>query len=66
MFDDILTVMWKERKGMANYQGSRFRMVLVMLTPVLFAVVFPLQVGVDWVWEAPAVILADRRDARRA
>jgi ABC-2 type transport system permease protein len=58
MFDDILTVMWKERKGMANYQGSRFRMLLVMLTPVLFAVVFPLQVGPDWTWEAPAIILA--------
>jgi ABC-2 type transport system permease protein len=58
MLGDILTVMWKERKGLADYQGSRLRLLLVLLMPVLFAVVFPLQVGADWVREAPAVILA--------
>jgi ABC-2 type transport system permease protein len=58
MWDDILTVMWKERKSILRYQGSRSRFLLVLLTPVLFAVVFPWQWGPDWVQEVPSVILS--------
>jgi ABC-2 type transport system permease protein len=58
MLDDILTVMWKERKGLFRFRGSRTRLLMTMLTPVLLAVVFPLQAGRDWVDEFPAVVLA--------
>jgi ABC-2 type transport system permease protein len=58
MLDDILTVMWKERKSMLRYRGSRSRFLLVLMTPVLFAVVFPWQWGADWVEEVPSVILS--------
>ena len=48
MLHDILTVMWKERKGLFRYRGSRTRFLLVMLSPLLLATVFPLQAGEDW------------------
>jgi len=40
--------MWKERKGLFRYRGSRTRFLLVMLSPLLLATVFPLQAGEDW------------------
>jgi len=58
MLDDILTVMWKERKSILRYRGSRSRFLLVLLTPVLFAAVFPWQWGPEWVREAPSAILS--------
>jgi ABC-2 type transport system permease protein len=58
MADDILTVMWKEAKGMFRYRGSRSRFLLMLLSPVLLATVFPLQAGVDWLHEVPALLLA--------
>ncbi len=56
--DDILTIMWKERKSMFRYQGSRSRYLLVLLSPILLATVFPWQWGPDWVAEIPSVILS--------
>jgi ABC-2 type transport system permease protein len=56
--NDILTVMWKERKGLFRYKGSRTRFLLVLLTPVLLAVVMPWQWGAEWVEEIPTVILS--------
>jgi ABC-2 type transport system permease protein len=58
MIDDILTVMWKERKSIFRYQGSRGRFLLVLLTPVLLAVVIPWQWGADWVRQVPSVVLS--------
>jgi len=58
MIEDIQTVMWKERKSIFRYQGSRTRFLLVLLTPVLLAVVLPWQWGADWVREVPSVILS--------
>lgn len=58
MLDDILTVMWKERKSIFRHRGSRSRFLLVLLTPVLFAVVFPWQWGADWVQQMPSVVLS--------
>ena len=58
MFNDILTVMWKERKGLFRFRGSRIRFLMTMLTPILFAFVFPLQAGPDWVEEFPPVVLS--------
>jgi ABC-2 type transport system permease protein len=58
MINDILTVIWKERKGMFQYRGSRTRFLLVLLTPVLMAIVFPLQAGPDWVEDLDSVFIA--------
>jgi ABC-2 type transport system permease protein len=42
MKEDILTVVWKESKALLKVQGSRSRILLVMLTPILLSVVMPL------------------------
>ena len=58
MLDDIVTIMWKESKSMFRYQGSRSRLLLTLLSPILLATVFPWQWGPDWVAEIPSVILS--------
>ncbi len=58
MLQDVLTVIWKERKGLLRVRGSRGRFLLIMLTPIVMAVVMPLQVGKDWLDEIPSVLLA--------
>jgi ABC-2 type transport system permease protein len=58
VLDDIVTIMWKESKSMFRYQGSRSRYLLVLLSPILLATVFPWQWGPDWVAEIPSVILS--------
>ena len=35
MIADILIVVWKEKKGLFRYQGSRTRAVLGLLIPVV-------------------------------
>lgn len=50
MFDDMMTVMWKERKGLLRVRGSRARAILTVLIPVvMIAIALPLQMGRDWV-----------------
>ena len=58
MLQDILTVMWKESKGLFRFRGSRIRFLLTLLTPVLFSVVMPLQAGIDFLHEAVSTLLA--------
>ena len=58
MLDDIVTVMWKERKTLFRFRGSRSRFLLTVMTPVLFAIVFPWQWGPDWVEEIPSILLS--------
>ena len=58
MLDDILTVMWKERKTLFRFRGSRSRFLLTVMAPVLFAIVFPWQWGPDWVEEIPSILLS--------
>jgi len=58
MINDILTVMWKERRGMFRYRGSRTRLLMVLVSPLLMAIVFPLQAGPDWVKDLDSVIIA--------
>jgi ABC-2 type transport system permease protein len=58
MTEDILTVMWKERKGLLRVQGSLAKTVLSFAVPVLMiAILMPLQLGEDWV-EAAWSLLA--------
>jgi len=58
MKDDILTVMWKERKGLFRVRGRRAQAILGMFSPVLLAVFFPLQEGVEWVQSPLSLLLA--------
>ena len=58
MKGDILTVIWKERKGLFRFRGSRGRFLLTLMTPVLLAAVFPLQIGRDWTTTVFSVLLA--------
>jgi len=37
MLDDILTVIWKERKSQFRVRGSRMRFLLMLASPVLLA-----------------------------
>lgn len=61
MIDDILTVMWKERKGLLRIQGSLTKTLLSILVPVLvIAIVMPIQMGEEWVgaaWPLMAAII---------
>jgi ABC-2 type transport system permease protein len=58
MLADIWTIMWKESKSILRYRGSRSRFLLVLLSPILLATVFPWQWGPDWVAEIPSIILS--------
>jgi ABC-2 type transport system permease protein len=58
MLEDIRTVIWKERKSMFRYQGSKSRFLLLLLSPVVLATVFPITYGPDWLNELPPLVLA--------
>jgi len=58
MKNDILTVMWKERKALFRVRGRRAQALLAMFSPVLLAVLFPLQEGVGWVQSPLSLLLA--------
>ena len=50
MIADIWTVMWKERKSLFRQQGSRVRILLTLLIPmIMVAIWFPWQMGPVWV-----------------
>jgi ABC-2 type transport system permease protein len=58
MKDDILTVIWKERKGLFRVRGRRAQALLAMFSPVLLAIYFPLQEGARWVENPMSLLLA--------
>jgi ABC-2 type transport system permease protein len=58
MFNDILTVIWKERKSQFRVRGSRTRFLLMLASPVLLATVFPITWGPDWLAEIPPLVVA--------
>ena len=46
MIADVLTVMWKESKGLIRYQGSLTKTMLSLLIPVvMIGIYLPLQIG---------------------
>ena len=45
---DIRTVLWKERKSLLWTQGTRWRAVLPLLSPLFLAAYIPWQAGLDW------------------
>jgi ABC-2 type transport system permease protein len=58
MFDDILTVVWKERKSQFRVRGSRLRFLMMLFSPLLLATIFPITFGPDWLAEIPPLIIA--------
>jgi len=49
MLDDILTVVWKERRGITQQRGSRKRALFSVITPVaVLGIYFPWSIGADW------------------
>jgi len=58
MIADMLTVMWKERKGLFVSRGSRSRAMLSLLVPLgLVAIWFPFIEGARWV-SSPLALVA--------
>jgi ABC-2 type transport system permease protein len=58
MLDDILTVMWKERRALFRYQGRRSQAVMVVLSPVMLAIYLPWDAGVVWVERPVSLLIA--------
>jgi len=58
MKDDILTVMWKERKGLFRVQGRRTQAIMTLLSPIFLAVFMPWQMGLRWVERSMSLLLA--------
>lgn len=49
MYKDILTVLWKESKGLLRYSSKRGRALLTLITPIaIFGVIFPIQFRQAW------------------
>ena len=58
MLNDILTVIWKERKSQFRVRGSRLRYFMMLLSPLLLATIFPITWGSDWLAEVPPLAIA--------
>ena len=58
MLDDVVIMMWKERKTLFRNRASRSRFLTLLLTPAMLSTVFPATWGPDWVEDFPALIVA--------
>jgi ABC-2 type transport system permease protein len=59
MIEDILTIMWKEGKGLLRYSNSRWKSAAILLTPlVLFGIVFPIQFRQEWLTSGWSLVVA--------
>lgn len=58
MLADIRTVMWLEWKTMFRQRGAKRGLLLSLITPFILAVVFPLQIGLDFLDSAFPLIIA--------
>lgn len=56
--DGIMTMMWKERKGLLRVKGSRTRFAILLTSPALLATFFAWQWGSGWMSQIPPLILA--------
>jgi ABC-2 type transport system permease protein len=57
MLEDILTVIWKDKKGLLTIQGSRSRALLTYLLPTfMIAIILPIQQGVEYLNTAWSLI----------
>ncbi len=59
MHNDILTIMWKENRGLLRYSGKRGRALLTLITPIaVFGVILPLQLREEWLTSYWSLIVA--------
>jgi len=58
MKTDILTVVWKERKGLFRVRGRRTQALMTMLSPVFLAIYLPWSMGPDWLESGMSVLLS--------
>ena len=58
MLGDILTMMWKERKGLFRVRGRPAQALLTMLIPIILAIYNPLRQGIEWVQSGVSLLLA--------
>jgi ABC-2 type transport system permease protein len=57
MFEDIKTVIWKDKKGLLTIQGSRSRALLTYLLPTfMIAIIMPIQQGIEYLDTAWSLI----------
>jgi ABC-2 type transport system permease protein len=45
---DYSTMFWKERKSLFRMRSRRSQFIMLMVTPILLSVIFPIQMGKDW------------------
>lgn len=59
MTEDILTVMWKESKGLLRYSSSRSKGIIILLAPIaLFGIILPIQFRDEWLTSSWSVIVS--------
>ena len=55
---DIMTIVWKERKGLLRVRGRRAQALLTMMSPLFLAIYLPWGAGADWVESGLSVLLS--------
>lgn len=58
MLEDIRTVMWKSWKDVFRVQGRKGQTVLMLITPVMLAIVMPLQLQEEWLTSGFSLLIA--------
>lgn len=58
MFNDMRSIIWKEGKSFMRAPGRRTQYIFMIMTPLLIAIVFPVQMGLDWLTSGITVVLA--------
>jgi ABC-2 type transport system permease protein len=58
MFEDIRTVMWKSWKDIFRVQGRKGQTVLMLFTPMMLAIVMPLQLQEEWLTSGFSLLIA--------
>jgi len=58
MLDDVLSVVWKERKSQFRVRGSRLRFLLMLFSPLLLGTIFPITWGPEWLVQLPPLVVA--------
>ncbi len=58
MIEDILTVMWKERKTILRGRAISSKFLQILLFPIILNTVFPITWGPDWVTDFPPLLSA--------
>lgn len=53
MYNDIWTVLWKERKSLLRYSDNRWKAIAILVTPIaLFGILIPIQFMDGWLTDA--------------